>query len=111
MPNARELETLVKMDAVHPAIDLTVFPNTPPAYYWSATTAVTGSPQRRQAWNVRFDYGQLAPHYKAPLEGDPTYPDFSRIRLVRGGDEHAPFDGVSERLFSADFEGAPSGLR
>ena len=111
MPNARELETLVKMDVSHPAIDLTVFPNTPPAFYWTASTAVTGRVVRSNAWNVWFDYGVIADHPKVPLEGDPTYPDRSRVRLVRGGAEYAPFDGVSERLFHADFEGAPSRLR
>ena len=104
MPNARELETLVNMDVAHPTIDLMVFPNTPPAFYWTASTAFIGSPVRSRAWNVWFDYGVVSSHPKAPLEGDPIYPDRSRVRLVRDGGDYAPFDGVSEVLFRADFE-------
>lgn len=107
VPNARELESLVDPDATNPAIDTAVFPNTPPAYYWTSSSGWLASPTNgNYAWNVRFDSGVVTYIRKVPSPVAPT-PDRSRVRLVRRGDGLTAFDGVSEHLLTADFEGSP----
>ena len=58
LPNKNELESLVKIDAVSPAIDITAFPNTPasgnPRIFWSSTNY---APDPAIAWFVYFDVG------------------------------------------------------
>ena len=54
LPNVRELPSIVRYGSSSPAIDLTYFPNTPSAHYWSASTYVN-SPS--SAWYVDFYYG------------------------------------------------------
>lgn len=111
LPNARELESLIKTDAVEPAIDTTVFPNTAPNWYWTASTTWVAFPSNgNYASNVIFDTGVVAATRKVPSTSPivPPTPDRSRVRLVRGGDGLTAFDGVSERLLMADFEGSPA---
>lgn len=108
IPNTRELETLIDTSAHDPAIDTTVFPNTAPEHYWTASTAWVAFPTNgNYAGNVRFDIGAVTGNRKVPHPAQP-YPERSRVRLVRSGAELAAFDGVSERLLMADFESAPT---
>jgi hypothetical protein len=107
IPNPRELETLVKTDAFDPSIDTEAFPNTPSNRYWtSASTWLVEPGAASWAFIVNFDQGAVVTMRKVPSPVTPT-PDRCRIRLVRGGDGLTAFDGISERLLMADFEGAP----
>lgn len=54
LPTVRELSTIVEMDAYRPAINGTIFPNTPASSFWSAS-AYAGSSDR--AWEVHFTNG------------------------------------------------------
>lgn len=106
LPNARELESLVKIDAYEPSIDTNIFPNTVPNYYWTASTNWLAAPSTgNYAWCLNFQNAAVASQRKAPA-GQPT-PERSRVRLVRGGQQFSAFDGISEILFWADFESAP----
>jgi hypothetical protein len=110
LPNVRELETLVKIDG-NPAIDMNVFPNTLIADNHS--DYVTSSQYEpvpgisNAYWYVEFANGTVG---NVDKEFDQTsqYPNVSAVRLVRGGLDWEPFDGVSDRLFWSDFEGSPS---
>jgi hypothetical protein len=53
LPSLRELQTLVD-ESKTPAIDLTAFPSTPSAYFWTSNV-FTGNPGN--AWVVDFAYG------------------------------------------------------
>ena len=54
LPTKKELETLVDFRAVNPSIDVTAFPSTPAAAFWTSTL-FAGSLSR--AWYVSFDTG------------------------------------------------------
>jgi hypothetical protein len=86
LPNKNELESLVKIDAGSPAIDITAFPNTPasgnPSVFWSSTNYAPGP---AVAWNVVFFNGSAGAYNK-------TSP-FS-VRLVRSGQSSAFFDAL-----------------
>lgn len=74
LPNKNELESLVDIaDATAPAIDLTAFPATPAAFYWSSTTH---TPNTADAWFVDFDDGGT---------GAGNKPASGAVRLVRSG--------------------------
>jgi hypothetical protein len=105
VPNARELETLIKIDRAWSTIDTAIFPNTPPECYWTSSQSWLISGFSIDAWIVRFRDGLVTPIEKTV---DPEmYPGRSFVRLVRGGQPAAATDGVSERLFFADFDGPP----
>ena len=74
LPNRNELLSLSALDRYKPAINITVFPGTPPNdKFWSASPYVNDS---SYAWNVNFNYGLDYGNYRSN-----TY----RLRLVRGG--------------------------
>ena len=52
LPDKRELQSLVERGCYDPAINISVFPNTPSYWYWSSSS-VAGS----GAWGVGFDDG------------------------------------------------------
>ncbi len=110
IPNVRELETLVKIDS-SPAIDMTVFPNTLLAdlysYYLTSSQFETIPGVASQVWMVEFVKGVVGASDKINYLPD-EYPNTGPIRLVRGGALLEPFDGVSDRLFWSDFDGAPA---
>ncbi|MFA7241626.1 MAG: DUF1566 domain-containing protein [Sulfuricellaceae bacterium] len=72
LPTVRELQSIAEMEAFNPAINGTIFPNTPASYFWSASSYAGGSDS---AWVVYFDYGNGSPNK--------TYSYY--VRLVRGG--------------------------
>ena len=73
LPNIKELSSLAARDRYNPAINSTVFPNTPSDLYWSASPNANDS---NNAWLLYFYIG---------------YDDFSlrygnyHVRLVRSG--------------------------
>ena len=76
LPNIKELSSLAARDRYDPAINSTVFPNTPSAWYWSASPYAGSS---NYAWRFYFDYG---------YDGDDSYDLRSsnlHVRLVRVG--------------------------
>lgn len=106
MPNARELESLVKLDAEPPipTIDAAVFPNTSSTFYWASSSYGSLETMTNWAWTLDFSNAVVSYFYKVIPN---QYPNRCKVRLVRGGQPWAAFDGVSDRLFFADFEGAP----
>ena len=74
LPSLRELKSLVHAGSAAPAaIDLTYFPNTQAAGYWSGSAYV---PNPIGAWYVIFDNGFSLPGFRSGGQS---------VRLVRGG--------------------------
>ena len=73
LPNRKELRSIVTYDRYSPAINTTVFPNTPSTGYWSSSPDAGGS---YDVWIVYFGNG-----------ADGNYARYSAhaVRLVRGG--------------------------
>ena len=72
LPNIAELQTIVDRENFNPAMNTTVFPNTPNNWAWSSSLYASNS----YAWGVDFYRGNDNGGYK----------DYSGIvRLVRGG--------------------------
>ena len=82
LPNRTELESLVQINAVSPAIDGTYFPATPSNWYWTSTTF---APNPADAWFVSFSSGDTGAYGK-------TYP--YHVRLVRSGQWFGAFDAL-----------------
>jgi hypothetical protein len=72
LPTVRELHGLVDKQKAKPAIDVTAFPNTPAAPYWTATPHPTWS---NEAWGVAFTNGGV---YHDPITNE------LEVRCVRG---------------------------
>ena len=73
LPNLKELASLVEERCYSPAINVTLFPNTPSSSYWSASPYASSS---AYAWYVHFYYG-------SDYGGNRTYGLY--VRLVRTG--------------------------
>lgn len=73
LPNIKELHSLVEERCYDPAINLSVFPNTPPGLYWSSSPVAADS---FVAWSVDFLHGNDSLSYKI---------NYNYVRLVRGG--------------------------
>ncbi|HEY5789945.1 MAG TPA: DUF1566 domain-containing protein [Gammaproteobacteria bacterium] len=73
VPTLEELRTLVDRTCREPATNLEVFPNTPPWYFWTATTSDWND---AYAWRIDFKDGRE----NADLKLTSSY----NIRLVRG---------------------------
>lgn len=74
LPNIRELATLAELQCFHPAINVSVFPDTLPFHYWSS------SPYKfypHYSWYMNFEDGVYT-------YGDRT--DKKHIRLVRNAE-------------------------
>lgn len=90
VPNIKELESITELQCIWPAINLAVFPGTPPKRFWSSSLFM----QKRFRWAtfVSFEDGYM----DDGRVGDPDRPEeavakFSYpVRLVRGGDLNAP---------------------
>ena len=72
VPNVKELVSITEKQCTEPAINLTVFPNTPSVWFWSSSPGAYGSDV---AWHVSFSYG-----YSSYNSKDGGY----SVRLVRG---------------------------
>lgn len=71
VPNLRELMSIVELSCHYPAINETIFPQTPVAWFWSSSPyAYTG----RYAWNIDFYTG---------YEQDSAKSNERYVRLVR----------------------------
>lgn len=72
LPNIKELMSIVELACAFPAINLTVFPDTPRKGYWSSSPYASHS---SFAWNVHLNMGG---NYPANKSGSSMY-----VRLVR----------------------------
>ena len=82
LPNRTELESLVKINAVSPAIDGTYFPATPSSWY---STSTTFAPSPAYAWGVAFNNGNTNANDKTSAY---------HVRLVRSGQWFGAFDAL-----------------
>jgi hypothetical protein len=73
LPNINELTSLTALDRYNPAINLTAFPNTPSAYFWSSSPYANNS---TNAWLVYFYNG---------YDNGSNRDNNNHVRLVRGG--------------------------
>ena len=73
VPNIKELGSIVELKCYSPAINLSVFPDTPSENVWSSSPYAYYS---YVAWNVNFDDG-----YDGPYAKDNSL----QVRLVRSG--------------------------
>ena len=73
LPNIKELDSLAALDRYNPAINSTVFPNTPSSWYWSASPYAYGS---NDAWRLGFYDGDDGSNYRS---------NNYHVRLVRSG--------------------------
>jgi hypothetical protein len=97
LPNVKELASLVDISAATaPVINTTAFPDTPTTgddwssgVVWSSTTY---APDSALAWGVFFNGGNTSSFSK-------FYSLF--VRLVRGGQPFAAFDGVGTTTYTA----------
>lgn len=71
LPNRKELRSIVAYDRYSPAINTTVFPNTPSSSYWSSSVA-----NYSDTWVIHFNNGD---------DGDSGRDYTGAVRLVRGG--------------------------
>ena len=80
LPNSKELSTIVERACANPAINLTVFPNTPTAgFFWSASPYLgqyRGATTDSMAWVESYSGGNALARPKS----DTLY-----LRVVRGG--------------------------
>lgn len=86
LPNQRELLSIVETCGYIPAINQTLFPNTPASKFWSASSYV---PFPSHAWYVNFDKGSDL----ASNKSNSRY-----VRLVRGGQLLDTFDTLAPQL-------------
>lgn len=66
LPTITELATIVDESRSEPAIDMNVFPGTPPqANFWTSTTSAANA---AQAWGIYFYYGEMNPQDKTVIK-------------------------------------------
>ncbi len=83
LPNIKELESIVKIDAHNPAIDPVAFPATPSNLFWSSTTNMATP---ALVWAIDFSSGASGNYDKT---------NNGHFRLVRGGQPSASFDALA----------------
>jgi len=97
LPNKKELESIVETCGYSPAINQTVFPDTPAAAFWSSTSLVSPgySPAPQSALFVAFSDGKTEAFQKT---GN-LY-----ARLVRGGQASDSFDASRAMKLTLDVD-------
>lgn len=89
LPNIKELDSIVETQCLNPAINLEVFPATPPFRFWTSTHSITH--KFGYAWHVDFqdgyvDDGRTWAVFEGDEEPDTENGRFSyHVRLVRDG--------------------------
>lgn len=73
LPNIKELTSMVERRCVDPAVNLTLFPNTPSHNLWSSSP---GAYYANRAWNLSVNGGYV---------DNSSRNSYKRVRLVRGG--------------------------
>ena len=76
LPNIKEIRSLAAYDRYRPAINRTLFPNTPSSSFWSSSPYAYGTSYTSYAWILYFIGGENS--YKSRYYGH-------YVRLVRGG--------------------------
>ena len=71
LPNRNELASIIESRCYSPAINGSIFPDSPAAGFWTSSPTPTDS-----AWQVEFDQGAV---FQQPLT------ETGAVRLVRGG--------------------------
>lgn len=94
LPNIKELDSIAETQCMEPSVNATIFPNTPPARFWSSTLSTTSD--KDYAWYVRFNSAYVDDGRVVELYDPNNIPGrFSyHARLVRGGND---FDAVDRR--------------
>jgi len=88
MPNTKELERVVDLEAGNPAVDTSYFPNTNNGFYWTSTSCSTC--HKMKAFAIDFSDGEL--YYGNKFRND-VY-DRHYVRAVRSADPDG--DGVAD---------------
>ncbi len=88
LPNVKELQSIVEEKCYTPSVNESIFPNTSPSYFWSASASSGSS---NSAWSVNFYDGYAGSSLKSS-----TF----QARLVRSGQSFDPFT----------LPGAPTGI-
>jgi hypothetical protein len=70
LPSRIELLSLVDYTNPNPVIDMSAFPNTPPAYFWSSSVFAG---DKESAWNVNFQFS----------DGIADISEMNKLRRVR----------------------------
>ena len=73
LPNIKELRSVSAYDRYNPAINITIFPNTPTSYFLSSSPIANFS---YESWVLNFYYGYDTNSYRS---------NNYYVRLVRGG--------------------------
>jgi hypothetical protein len=77
LPNIKELGSLVEQQCHSPAINLTFFPDTPSATYWSSTVRVNSEGNAADGYSIDFSTGS---------DLSPEVTELRHIRIVRSND-------------------------
>jgi len=78
LPNLEELKSLLALNCAHPAIDLTVFPNSPIGDFWTSSPSPFIQADEN-AWFVGFSNG----FYGINSRGGGLFDYGKQVRLVR----------------------------
>ncbi len=93
LPNTKELRSIVELKCYDPAINLSLFPNTPTNFVWSGSPYAYNS---YYAWGVYFYDG-------SDYNGYRNYGN--HVRLVRGGQSFALLPAPPNALFETTTDG------
>ncbi len=88
VPSIKELESIVEFACRNPAINLVIFPQTPPELFWTASPTAYDN---NYAWYVSFDYHANNDYYYS--KSNNYY-----VRLVRSGAADGDGDGVADEV-------------
>jgi hypothetical protein len=88
MPNIKELDSIVELQCFAPAINLEIFPGTPPWRFWSSTPSINEN-DPRFVWRIDFKNGYVDDTRVWDFYFPKSQKKFDyHVRLVRGGAMH-----------------------